>query len=153
MRMFVLKLFSATAFVACILSLLPTFSNAQKKVFSPRGNTESTAIRLTSLQKVSLRDMLFLRARPDSLVIDLRSRATFDRGHIPNSISAPLGDSAALEGILQRIPSEFRNIIMYGATADELQTYLAKKREIAPNMKLYEGGWAEWLACALPVSR
>ena len=88
-------------------------------------------------------------------VVDLRDAPAFALGHLEDALSCPHGAEPLETVDPWGNLDEWRGIILYDvsrgntAYADKVAGIL--RQDGFRNVMLYEGGWAEWKACGLPV--
>ncbi|MCX8160234.1 MAG: rhodanese-like domain-containing protein [Candidatus Saccharicenans sp.] len=89
-------------------------------------------------------------------IVDSRSVSEFKRGHIPGAISVPLEEVRSGNfGLLDRIPPG-RPLVIYCEGGDCLTSLnlarLLHERGFR-DLRVFAGGWEEWLAAGLPVEK
>ncbi|HRD01874.1 MAG TPA: rhodanese-like domain-containing protein [Candidatus Saccharicenans sp.] len=89
-----------------------------------------------------------------AVFVDSRSREEFNRGHIPGAISIPLEDlKNGQEDLLTRI-FDSPEIVIYCEGGDcQASLNLARILDSRgfKKLKIFLGGWAEWMQSGLPV--
>ena len=91
----------------------------------------------------------------DGVLIDARERRYFDWGHIINAMNVPKGNFDSLSVEEWRTITACSNIIVYCQGMDCGSAYFAayKLEQKGPkNIRVYEGGWNEWISCGMPTS-
>lgn len=89
-------------------------------------------------------------------VVDSRSVSEFNQGHIPGAISVPLEEiNRGNYALLEKLPPG-RPLVIYCEGGDCL-TSLNLARVLHQrgfgDLRVFSGGWDEWLAAGLPVAR
>jgi len=82
-----------------------------------------------------------------SLWVDVRSRAEYERGHIPWAISVPWQDPGAVERVLAMTDSPERRITVYcrGPSCDEAWWAAQALRHAGVrHVQWFVGGWEAW---------
>lgn len=127
---------------------VPSLPKFQFFSLSSKGNTEHPYDPLKLLEDIRTN-------RSDVIIIDVRSRADFDQGHIKNAIHVPVGKNGTQfpknEDILSAVKaikniSKDKEVILYGnfhgtSYVQELSHMLQKKRVSASTLAV---GWNEW---------
>lgn len=94
-------------------------------------------------------DVLRNYNRADTVLVDARKKQYFDYGSIPNAMSAfSLGTED-----LSRLKTA-RLVIVYGEDSSSLEARNLTASFIEQgyrNITIYNGGWAEWRSCRLPI--
>jgi rhodanese-related sulfurtransferase len=86
---------------------------------------------------------------PALTIVDLRSRALFNQGHIMGAISMPMAH--AVSGILANLEFD-RDIYVYAGTDEEASTVADQLREAGyQRVSVLRGGTAAWKAAGFPV--
>ncbi|MCO6401575.1 MAG: hypothetical protein J5I99_10160 [Verrucomicrobia bacterium] len=124
-----------------------------REAWSARAQTKATEA------GIAIADTARTRALIDSggiLVFDARSASDYDAGHLPGALSFP--DSQRIEkypdyaGFLT--PDQQTLIYCSGQTCDEsLELCLFLKEQGHTNLVLYLGGYQDWTAAQLPISK
>jgi rhodanese-related sulfurtransferase len=105
------------------------------------------------MENINVIDLQQLCTQPkDIFIIDVRTAAEYQSGHIPNAFNMPLGDTTP-EMILQNANGKDIAVVCQsgGRSAKCCSALLAHG---APNIKLYnvQGGTQAWRAAGLPIS-
>ncbi|MGE3107879.1 MAG: rhodanese-like domain-containing protein [Phycisphaerales bacterium] len=92
-----------------------------------------------------------------TLLVDSRLPEKFDEGHIPGARNVQLADARARTGnVLNPQLAEYKNLVVYGedpgaASPRALTTRLMQLGH--KGVRIFEGGYAEWLRAGLGVDR
>jgi len=98
-----------------------------------------------SISEADIRDV---KGRNDRFILDVRTRAEFADGHIPNAVNIPLQE---LQSRLDEVPSGPVVIHCQGGTRSAIASSVVQKHgHSAANMT---GGFSEWERAGLPVER
>ncbi len=105
---------------------------------------------------ISLSEAENLWSAGEAVVVDSRSQEEYASGHIPGAISIPLIEvKEGADYLFNRLPPD-RQIVVY-CEGGGCQTSLALARILYArgykNIKVFSGGWEEWLKAGLPVER
>lgn len=103
---------------------------------------------------ISLPEAENLWSGGEAVVVDSRSREEYASGHIPGAISIPLIEvKEGSDYLFNRLPPD-RQIVVY-CEGGSCQTSLALAKLLYSkgyrNVKVFSGGWEEWLKAGLPV--
>ncbi len=105
---------------------------------------------------ISLPEVEELWHNRTAVVVDSRPVSEFRRGHIPGAISIPLEEvRSEASGLADRIPPS-RPLVIYCEGGDCLTSLnLARllHRQGFRDLRIFSGGWEEWLAAGLPVEK
>ncbi|RFT16652.1 MAG: Transcriptional regulator, ArsR family [Candidatus Saccharicenans subterraneus] len=105
---------------------------------------------------ITLPEMEELWHNQKAVIVDSRPASEFRRGHVPNAISVPMEEvKSGNYGLLERL-SPGQPLIIYCEGGDCL-TSLNLARLLYGrgfrDLRVFSGGWAEWLAAGLPVEK
>ena len=105
---------------------------------------------LASLSRITARDLAERMEKGAPVVIDVRSRAEWEAGHIPGVPNIPAGELADRMGELP----DRRPIVVHcqGGTRSAIAASLLDAGGVAGVLDL-PGGFAEWEGAGLPVER
>jgi len=105
---------------------------------------------LTMTPRLDLREIADEVGAGRISLIDVRSRAEWAAGHLPNAINLPLGE---LDQRLREIPRG-RPVVVHCQTGGRaaIAASLLKARGVG-DVRVYSGGFAEWSAAGQPVER
>lgn len=118
---------------------------------------------VVALAKATIKEYTVSEARksltPETLLIDIREPAEFERGHLPGAILSPRGLlEFEIHGLVERtatdpnVPPEDRDIVLYcgtgGRSALAAQTLNSMGYR---NVRSMDGGLVAWAAAHLPV--
>ncbi len=144
--------------VSCLLGGVVNFSLVRRffageyrDSFLPRD--KYPGIRLITLAEA---EDLFAAGSPQAVFVDSRSRREFAAGHIPGSLTIPLEENrkSLPEGVLTYPPEQ--TLVVYCEGGD-CHTSLALARLIHDrgfkDIRIFSGGWEEWIAAGLPVEQ
>lgn len=91
-----------------------------------------------------------------AVIVDSRPASEFRRGHVPGAISVPLEEVKGGNYLLLERISPGRPLIIYCEGGDCLTSLnlarLLHGRGFG-DLRVFSGGWAEWLAAGLPVEK
>lgn len=105
---------------------------------------------LSSAPRISRADAEKLVKSGKAVFIDVRSKQTYDRGHLPGAISIP---GSQLLNRLQELPVG-KKLITYCACVEEHTAAVAVVNLEAHNIKnaaALLGGWNDWRAAGMPI--
>jgi hydroxyacylglutathione hydrolase len=94
-----------------------------------------------------------LARRPDTLVLDVRSRRAYGEGHLPHAIAVPLDDLGAR--LADFAGARTHPVLVYcgdGSTLGPRATRLLRAEGFVQAANL-EGGYPAWRRAGLPVER
>ena len=143
----------AAAAVAALLT--PGLAEAQMKPSPLVTRTAPTPVPqmpLESARRISREDAIKMIKEKKAVYVDVRSRATYDKGHIKGAISIPLGD--LLLRVREIPPKTF--IITYCACPNDhssARAVLDLNAHGIKNTAALHDGWNGWLAAGLPIER
>ena len=109
------------------------------------------------VDNITLPDLLVLMQIPETLLIDTRNNEYYNVAHIPGAINLPVPINA--DDINEDVMLQLRsagNIIVIDADGSHLFSGDLEKTfgHIGIiQIKLYNGGWKQWKACSLPITR
>ncbi|MBC7363858.1 MAG: rhodanese-like domain-containing protein [Candidatus Aminicenantes bacterium] len=103
---------------------------------------------------ISLAEAESLWASGEALMVDSRSREEYAAGHVPGAFSLPLVEvKNGQDNLLQLLPED-KPLVVY-CEGGSCQTSLALAKILSKkgyrNIKVFSGGWEEWLQAGLPV--
>ena len=105
---------------------------------------------------VSLAEAESLWASGEALLVDSRSREEYAAGHVPGAFSLPLVEIKSGQEDLLRLLPEDKPLVVY-CEGGSCQTSLALAKILFSkgfkNIKVFSGGWEEWLQAGLPVEK
>jgi len=109
----------------------------------------SRLVRQPTVQRIGLAESLVLGKGTDTLFVDARSQAEFERGHIPGAV---LADSALDERIRT---GGYSNIVVYCSgpgcvSAPAVAGRILEKHPIS--VFIYSGGFDEWQATGMKIT-
>ncbi|GJQ21157.1 MAG: hypothetical protein HBSIN02_15120 [Bacteroidia bacterium] len=90
-----------------------------------------------------------------ALFIDARHPFEFAMGHIPNAINIPLGEFEKRESQIDSLPRD-KVLVTYcdGVQCNSSIGLAARLREAGfQNVQIFFGGWNEWQARNLPITK
>jgi rhodanese-related sulfurtransferase len=82
------------------------------------------------------------------IIIDSRSRKSYERGHIPTSINIPLSEYPEDKENFKELLSQFDEIIIYCSSAncnDSKKLKFLMLEDMKKNIRVFEGGYKEWI--------
>jgi rhodanese-related sulfurtransferase len=94
-----------------------------------------------------------LYIRQHALFIDARHASDFDGGHIKGAINIPLNEIRKNHGILQSLPRDRLLVVYCDGESCNSSVELAKLLYGSgfSNVKIFFGGWNDWLAHKQPT--
>ncbi|HEK85570.1 MAG: rhodanese-like domain-containing protein [Candidatus Saccharicenans sp.] len=105
---------------------------------------------------ISLPEAEELWSNRQAIFIDSRSASEYSRGHIPGAISIPLEEVQRGNEEILKILEPPEALVIY-CEAGDCQTSLNLAKILYQrgykNLKIYSGGWAEWIASGNPVEK
>jgi len=112
--------------------------------------------RLESPERVDLAHCLRLINIGNVKIVDVRSKAKFDMGHITLAISLPITSyRETLDPLIPELNAAHA-VIIYddGGLSESLKTYakMLKARGVK-GIVIYEGGFTEWYRAGLPIEK
>ena len=91
-----------------------------------------------------------------ALFIDSRSREEYSAGHILGAVSVPYDEKREILAPADFGTSPDKTVVVYCHGGDcKMSVNLAKVLSTSgfKNIKIYSGGWAEWVSARLPVEK
>ena len=129
------------------LCLFATDKPSDSKAQEASEVVQSSASFNLAFSDIEVEDFLFIWSRRDVLIVDMRSEAEYNSGHISGAIDrtefarlSPISDSA-----------EIKNIVLYGCAqsdAEEIGRLYSTKNI---SVLRYLGGFQEWSRFKLPT--
>ncbi|MGB9893700.1 MAG: rhodanese-like domain-containing protein [Candidatus Saccharicenans sp.] len=111
---------------------------------------------LPGLAFITLAETEDLWSNQQAVIVDSRPAFEFKGGHIPGAISVPLEEvKKGNNSLLEKIPRG-RLLVIYCEGGDCLTSLnLAKilHDHGFPELRVFSGGWEEWVASGLPVEK
>ncbi|MBI4497624.1 MAG: hypothetical protein HY689_06995 [Chloroflexi bacterium] len=92
----------------------------------------------------------FQQRDPKTLLVDIRSRATYDRSHIRGAISLPVAEVEAHWGVARGRP----HVVVYGEMAEDPDAAWAARvlaRRGITGVVVLEGGYRAWEEAGFPL--
>jgi rhodanese-related sulfurtransferase len=108
-----------------------------------------------SLDVISLKQTKELFSAKNAIFIDSRHEFEYKEGHIQGAINIPLKEFDLHKSRLEAIPKN-RLIVVYcdGAQCNSSIDLTFKLMELGySNIKIFFGGWQEWLENKLPIEK
>jgi len=104
---------------------------------------------------MSLEDFINFQRSKDSLILDVRPPADYQRGHVPGALNLPLGKfDTAYESLRSQLEADRnRKIAVYCVSpicSDSAQVADRLARIGYPNVFLFRGGYAAWWKARMP---
>ena len=138
---------------AILLSLL--FSGIKGKgLFSASPSSSSPPPpEATESTFLNFENALGLHLRKQALFIDARSARDYSMGHIPGAVNVPLHEFDPNHPILSALPKDHMLVVYCDGEQCSSSVELAKRLYGAgfSNVKIFFGGWNEWLAHKQPT--
>lgn len=153
-----LKEIAVIVAVSCLLGATVNFSLVRRFFTGQFRDSFFPLEKYPGIRLITLAEAedLFAGRSGAAVFVDSRSRWEFAAGHIPGALTIPLEENREFlpEGVLAYPPD--RMIVIYCEGGD-CQTSLALARLIHDrgfrDIRIFEGGWAEWTASGLPVEQ
>lgn len=105
---------------------------------------------------ITLPEVVELWHNQTALIVDSRQASEFRRGHVPGAISVPLEEiKSGNYGSLERLTTA-KPLVIYCEGGDCLTSYNLARflyERGYRDLRVFSGGWAEWLAAGLPVEK
>lgn len=105
---------------------------------------------------ISLAEAENLWATKEAVIVDSRSREEFASGHIPGAINLPLTVARNDRERLPLLLPGDKQLLVY-CEGGSCQTSLALAKILYnqgyKNIRVFSGGWEEWLKAGLPVEK
>lgn len=112
--------------------------------------SDETIVRIDA---TTVTDRLSGKRAADTILLDSRSQADFDAGHLPTAVNMRIEDlSSGRTTGLQR----YSTIIVYGQNPGSATAMALAKRLVSlgySGVRLYEGGVDAWRSAGLPLER
>jgi len=107
---------------------------------------------------VDKKEMLRISADHSALILDARPQTFFELGHIPSALSLPRDDFEKSYQSLQKILSPYwgKPIVVYCSDSGCRDSQLvgeALHKLGYQNVRLFRGGWDEWINADLPTQQ
>ena len=144
------------AIVTAAILMTTTFATAQRLPPKPTnpielrtGNDEPS---VAAARRITREDAIKLVREKKAVYVDVRSKASYDRGHIKGAISIP---NSQLLGRIRELPAG-KLVITYCACVKEHSAAVAVANLSAAGWKnaaALVGGWDEWTELGLPVEK
>jgi rhodanese-related sulfurtransferase len=134
------------------IALFATSSESISKSFASKPLDSTVPIQ--TYPSIDLADTLrAFHSLKSAVIVDARSSALYDIGHIENAINIPYDKLESIDaGILAKM-TQAREVIVYcngqGCGTAEVEVRWLLRKGVA-NAMVYSGGWAEWSSCQLP---
>lgn len=104
---------------------------------------------------ISLADAMSLYNSPHTIFIDARPKEDYLKGHIKGALNLYMEEyDTWAPKVLPNVPKEATIVTYCGAEECELSLFLARNMNVDgyKNLKIFFGGWEEWLKAGLPTS-
>jgi rhodanese-related sulfurtransferase len=104
---------------------------------------------------ISMADAMSLYNTPSTIFIDARPKEDYVKGHIKGALNLYLEEyDTWAPKVLPNVPKEVTIVTYCGADECELSLFLARNMTYDgyKNIKIFFGGWEEWLKAGLPTS-
>ncbi len=128
----------------------------RKGLFEPPVRTTPAVVRdsiTATFLSFDQASFLYQSARP--LFVDARHEYDFSLGHIKGAINLPLADFDPASPLLRLIPRD--TLLITYCDGEECNSSVALAAKLADagytNVRVFFGGWKEWLAHRQPVAR
>ena len=150
-----------TAIIALALGLVAGIAGAQK--LPPKPGESGSPVRITrsnnqedhiiaAARRITRADADKLVKEGKAVYVDVRSKETYDKGHIKGAISLP---GSQIVGRMNEIPNG-KMAITYCACVEEHTAAVAVvklNRAGNRNVAALVGGWNEWIEKNLPIEK
>lgn len=137
---------------ACILGFVYSYSTG-KGLFGPASETRMQVIAATAPSMIHLEEARRLYDLNQALFVDSRHAFDFEKGHIRGAVNVPLASFEEKRELVRALPKD-KVLITYcdGADCNSSIELAVKLQEAGfSGVKVFFGGWYEWLAQSLPV--
>jgi rhodanese-related sulfurtransferase len=147
-----------TAFIAAATILMfATFASAQRlppKSTGPVQITTSTGVdpAIAAARRITREEAIKLVRQGKAVYVDVRSKMTYDKGHIKGALSIP---NSQLMSRVRELPPG-KTVITYCACDKEHTAAVAVVNLASVGVKnagALVGGWDEWTAMGLPTEK
>ena len=104
---------------------------------------------------ISLVEAMSLYNSPNTIFIDARPKEDYLKGHIKGALNLYMEEyDTWAPKVLPNVPKEATIVTYCGADECELSLFLARNMTFDgyKNMKIFFGGWEEWVKAGLPTS-
>lgn len=104
---------------------------------------------------ISLADAMSLYNSPHTIFIDARTKEDYLKGHIKGALNLYMEEyDTWAPKVLPNVPKEATIVTYCGADECELSLFLARNMTFDgyKNIKIFFGGWEEWVKAGLPTS-
>ena len=112
----------------------------------------SVARRLSGVRQVGVSEAVTLINRRDAVVLDVRSQAEFNGGHIPQARHVPLGELKTRLGELERFRSTPLVVNCASGARSQAAAGLLRKAGFAEVFNL-QGGLGAWSQAGMPLEK
>jgi rhodanese-related sulfurtransferase len=134
----------------------PTGTTTKQNTPAPMQSQQTEQQQLSAARRIDRAEAQKLVKAGKAVFVDVRSKGSFDKGHLPGAISMPLSMMRAnmLQAIRQIPPGKM--VITYCACVEEHTAAIAvldMNRTGFKNAAALKGGWNEWLAAKQAVER
>ncbi len=139
---------------AVLLGLAANFPLFQKFLRGEFRESLFSSAKYPGITLISLAEAEELFIRRDALFIDSRPKQKFSEGHILNAVSVPLEDNKEKLNSPLNIPFE-KTIVVYcdgRDCQDSLSLAKVLHGQGYKNIRVFTGGWAEWLRTGHPTA-
>ncbi len=145
-------------FVVAFISGLFIFITQDRLTFSMLASSAESPASLTNpriIRVAGLAEILQYYNNSNTIFIDARPVKYFNYGSIKNSVNEfPLTQNSETESFLGKLNGKSM-IVVYGSEENSTEpraAALALMDKGFQNVKVYQGGWAEWRSCRLPMT-
>jgi len=147
------------AFILALALILGTVSNLgliKKFIAGEFNQAFISKDQFPGLVFISLEEAEDLWFNQKAVFIDSRSGYEYRQGHIPGAISIPLEEAKEKKGELLAIIPRERPLVLYcegGNCLSSLSLARILHQSGFGNLRIFSGGWKEWTAAGLPVTK
>ena len=108
--------------------------------------------KIAAARRISREDAIKLVRENKAIYVDVRSKATYDKGHIKGALSFP---NSQILARIRELPAD-KLVITYCACVEEHTAAVAVSNLSAAgfrNAAALIGGWDDWVALNLPIEK
>ncbi|HUP47700.1 MAG TPA: rhodanese-like domain-containing protein [Thermoanaerobaculia bacterium] len=149
---------TAILVTAAAVLMTATFATAQRLPPKPSGpaamdrQAPSTEPAVAAARRITREDAIKLVREEKAVYVDVRSKDSYDKGHIKGALSIP---NSQLLSRLKELP-QGKTVITYCACVKEHTAAVAVVNLNSAgfrNTAALVGGWDEWVALGLPIEK
>ncbi|HEX9986025.1 MAG TPA: rhodanese-like domain-containing protein [Thermoanaerobaculia bacterium] len=133
-----------------------TGTTTKQSTATPMQTQQTEEQQLAAAKRIDRNEAQKLVKAGKAVFVDVRSKASFDKGHLPGAVNIPLSIMRAnMVSAIRQIPPG-KMVITYCACIEEHTAAIAvldMNRTGFKNAAALKGGWNEWLAAKMPIER